>query len=129
MGDQPMISQEPTVDPEERSRFEAVLGAYFEALDAGQSPDRRELLARHPDLASELAEFFAEQDRFHRLVAPLRPESTEPGGSPTRPPDGPADPLSGDSGPAATPPPEPGATPTLAETQGHPEAGTEPRGW
>jgi hypothetical protein len=79
MVDNPTTSPEPTDDSERGRRFEAVLGAYFEALDAGQSPDRQELLTRHPDLAAELAEFFAEQDRFHRLVAPQRPESSEPG--------------------------------------------------
>jgi WD40 repeat protein len=126
MADEPTISHEPTDDPERRRRFEAVLGAYFEALDAGQSPDRQDLLARHLDLAAELAEFFAEQDRFHRLVAPLRPESTEPGGSPTRPVVGPADQRPGDSGPATTPPPESAAIP--AETQAQPSAETAPRG-
>src|SRR3954471_13886150 len=98
------ISHRLTEDPERRRRFEAALGAYFEALEAGQSPDRQELLARHPDLAAELAEFFAEQDRFHRLVAPLRPEATEPGESPARPPGGPTDPHLGAPGTAATRP-------------------------
>jgi WD40 repeat protein len=88
MADEPTIPQEPTDDPERRRRFEAALGAYFEAIDAGQTPDRQELMARHPDLATELTEFFAEQERFHRLVAPLRPEATEPAGSPTRHPGG-----------------------------------------
>src|SRR6516225_7612180 len=111
MSDEPTTSREPTDDPERRRRFEAALGAYFEALDAGQSPDRQELLAGHPDLAAELAEFFAEQDRFHRLVEPLRPESTEPGESATRP-NGPGDPHTWDPGPAATPPPGPGAAAT-----------------
>src|SRR5262245_61222699 len=99
MADERTISQEPTDDPERWRRFEAVLGADFEALDAAQSPDCQELLAGHPDLI----EFFAEQDRSHCPVAPLRAESTEPGGSPTRSPGGPADPHPWDSGPAATP--------------------------
>src|SRR4051812_10487754 len=88
-----MNPREPTGDAERRHRFESALGAYFEALDAGHEPDRDALLARHPDLAAELAAFFDQQDRFHRLVAPLRPGSTEP------PPAAPG-PAAGD--PAAT---------------------------
>src|SRR6516162_1129530 len=123
MADEPTISQKPTIEPERRRRFEAVLGSYFEALDAGQSPDRQELLARHPDLPAELAEFFAEQDRFHRLVAPLRTESPEPGGFPTQPPGGPTDSQPGDPATAATPPTEPGPG-GPAETQAQPWAET-----
>src|SRR5947207_1679734 len=125
MGDDPTIPREPTDEPEQRRRFEAVLGAYFEALDAGQSPDRQEFLVRHLDLAPELAEFFAEQDRFHRLVAPLRPESTEPEEFLIRPPAAPINPHSDRAWLAATPPPESSAAP--AETEAHPSAETEPR--
>ena len=48
-----------------------ILGAYFVAVEEGRAPNRQELLAQHPDLAGEMAEYFAEQDRLDHLVAPI----------------------------------------------------------
>ena len=47
------------------------------ALEAGRTATREELLAQHPDLAADLAEYFAEQDRLDEMMAPLRPPSEE----------------------------------------------------
>ncbi|HEV3162932.1 MAG TPA: hypothetical protein VGZ22_02745, partial [Isosphaeraceae bacterium] len=61
------------VDHAEREqRLSQVLGAYFEAVEAGQAPDPQALIQRHPDLAAELRDFFAHQARFDRMVEPLR---------------------------------------------------------
>src|SRR6516165_1914547 len=49
-------------------RFQAILAEYLQALEAGQAPSREELLGRHPDLADELALFFANQEQFERLA-------------------------------------------------------------
>src|SRR5208283_678700 len=53
-------------------RLDEVIAAYLEAVAAGKTPDREELLARHPDLASELTAFFAEHDRIQHVVGPLK---------------------------------------------------------
>jgi serine/threonine-protein kinase len=53
--------------------LDEILGDYLAAADAGQARDRRELLAGHPDLETELTEFFTELDRLDRLTAPIRP--------------------------------------------------------
>src|SRR5688572_25509321 len=55
----------------ERSRRlnEAIAG-YYQALAAGQPPDRASLLARHPDLAEELAAFLDDKDAFERRAGP-----------------------------------------------------------
>jgi tRNA A-37 threonylcarbamoyl transferase component Bud32 len=121
MADEPTNHDEPTDDPERRRRFEAALGAYFEALDAGQLPNRQELLAGHPDLAAELTEFFAAQDRLHRLIAPPRPESTRPGQAPDQHRDERTDPHLRDPATEAAAPTEPGAS-DPAETRANPPA-------
>jgi serine/threonine protein kinase len=50
-----------------------VIAAHLQALDQGQSPDRQELLARHPDLADSLQAFFADHDRMHQAAAAPSP--------------------------------------------------------
>src|SRR5437763_7072953 len=51
-------------------RLNDVLAAYLQAADAGQAPDPDELLARHPDLASELAVFLSNQGQIQALAVP-----------------------------------------------------------
>jgi serine/threonine protein kinase/Flp pilus assembly protein TadD len=60
----------PSAQREER--LQDLIAAYLERLEAGQAEGREELLARHPEFAAELAEFFAAGDRLDDLVVPLR---------------------------------------------------------
>src|SRR5438034_10987390 len=57
---------------ERQGRLEAVIGAYLEAVDAGQAPDPGDWVARHPDLGPELIQFLADQARLDRVVGPIR---------------------------------------------------------
>jgi WD40 repeat protein len=61
---------EPGDDREQR--LNEVIAGYLEDLEAGRLPDRPGLMARHPDLAAELASFFANREHLERLTAPLR---------------------------------------------------------
>jgi WD40 repeat protein len=54
------------------NELEDIMLAYLTAVDTGQAPARQDFLNRHPQFATELAVFFAEEDQTVLDVAPLR---------------------------------------------------------
>jgi serine/threonine-protein kinase len=76
--------------PGREQLLDEVIAAYLEAEESGAAPDRREWLARYPEIAPELAAFFGDEEQFDSLMAPLRtgtPRPGEPSGlPPTAPP-------------------------------------------
>jgi WD40 repeat protein/tRNA A-37 threonylcarbamoyl transferase component Bud32 len=58
------------IELDRTSRFDVVLAEYLEAVEDGVAPSRKELFSRHPDLADELREFFANRDRIETLFRP-----------------------------------------------------------
>jgi eukaryotic-like serine/threonine-protein kinase len=82
------MTHESNPSTERQQRLNEVLAAYLEAVESGKQPDPQEWLARYPDLASELTEFFANQERMANLAAPLKaaaPEIPLTRGDPTLP--------------------------------------------
>jgi tRNA A-37 threonylcarbamoyl transferase component Bud32 len=61
---------------ERETQVDQVVADYLRAVEIGQAPDRSDVLARHPDLAEELGEFFADRDRVERWTSPLRSQAT-----------------------------------------------------
>src|SRR5438552_2930570 len=55
-----------------QERLDEVIADYLRSLQTGQPPDRQEWLARHPDLAPDLAEFLADRACIERLAEPVR---------------------------------------------------------
>src|SRR6516165_10383181 len=54
------------------NELQDIILAYLTAVDTGQAPDRQVFLNRHPQCASELAAFFADQDQTATYIAPFR---------------------------------------------------------
>jgi hypothetical protein len=53
---------------EREARLNEVILAYLKAREAGPAPDPRDWVARHPDLAAELEEFFASEEHIDRVA-------------------------------------------------------------
>ncbi len=71
-----MPSQSPEPAENEDQRVDEVIAAYLRAVRSGEAPSREELLGGHPELAGELAEFFADEDLFDSMAGPLRAMSS-----------------------------------------------------
>ena len=59
-------------EPTRQRQLESILHAYLQAIDAGQKPDREELLRQHPEVADELREFFADQEKMDGFARSMR---------------------------------------------------------
>jgi len=53
-------------------RLDEVIALYLWSVQNGTATEQQEWLARYPDLAPELAEFFADRGRMERLAGPVR---------------------------------------------------------
>jgi serine/threonine protein kinase/Flp pilus assembly protein TadD len=71
------MTDQPLDSPDADDGLGAVLAACLEAVDRGEG-DLQVFLARHPEFAAELKEYFAGQERVERVAAPLRPAVPAP---------------------------------------------------
>jgi WD40 repeat protein/tRNA A-37 threonylcarbamoyl transferase component Bud32 len=54
------------------TRVDEIVAEYLREAETGRAPDRQRLLACNPDLADDLAAFFADRDRIERWARPFR---------------------------------------------------------
>jgi WD40 repeat protein/serine/threonine protein kinase len=64
-----MTNESNVPSPEET--LQRLIADYLHAIEARKSPNREELLARHPDLADSLAGFFRDHDRMQQRADKL----------------------------------------------------------
>src|SRR5262249_42688114 len=77
------MTLEATASYDREALLDEVGTAYLKEVQAGHKPGPQAWLARYPQLAAELAEFFADRAALERLAVPLR--SVAPAGLPTDP--------------------------------------------
>lgn len=65
-----MAEERPEADRDDR--LNEIVLEYVEAVERGETPDRKPLLDAHPEHAARLTAFFATRDRLDRIAAPLR---------------------------------------------------------
>src|SRR4051812_810132 len=58
---------------EQDQQLAEAIAAYYQALEAGQPLTRSDFLARHPDLAADLAAFLDDKEAFERRAGTGRP--------------------------------------------------------
>ncbi len=63
-----MSSSPPPAVPAD-DEFYRLLAEYWAAIENGQTPNQAEWLARYPEYAAELGEFFADWNRLHAVAA------------------------------------------------------------
>ena len=68
-------------DASREERLFDVITAYIEVRDQGQVTDRSQWLARYPEFAAELADFFATRERLEVLAAPQAGALAQPVGN------------------------------------------------
>jgi len=88
-----MTQQSPDESGRE-DRLNEVLAEYFRAVEAGQTPDKEAFIARHPDFATELEEFFADKERFDQFAGQFQAPvgaTPKPAEAPCQSPAGSAD--------------------------------------
>ena len=74
----PQAQTDPALAAREQ-RLDDAIAHYLEAVHRGQPPDRTDFLGRHPDLASELLSFFADEDHVKGLAGSLSPQDVHRG--------------------------------------------------
>jgi eukaryotic-like serine/threonine-protein kinase len=68
----PINGQSSSASPRQR-RLHVAIAEYLQSAHAGDSPDRREFLERHWDVADGLLSFFADEDSLKRRAGLARP--------------------------------------------------------
>jgi WD40 repeat protein/tRNA A-37 threonylcarbamoyl transferase component Bud32 len=66
------MDNEETREVQEETDLDDIIANYLKAAQAGDAPNPQEWIMRYPAFATELSEFFADQEQFQRAAEPVR---------------------------------------------------------